>query len=164
MRLSSHLARIDVAAAVYAGIAAGIAATVVQVVLWAALPTHGRRSFSGTRALPQRSSLAAASCRRRPVSTGGSWRWRRWCISRWPSAGLVLATLIAGPRAPKALITGAAFGLILYAVNMYGFTVIFPWFAASRDWITAAAHAAFGIAAAGAYRLAAGVRQRRARR
>lgn len=51
-----------------------------------------------------------------------------------------------------ALITGAAFGLVLYAVNMYGFTAIFPWFMQSRDWIAAIAHIAFGLGAAGSYR------------
>jgi hypothetical protein len=43
----------------------------------------------------------------------------------------------------------------LYAINMYGFTAIFPWFAASRDKITLTAHIAFGVVAAGAYRIAA---------
>ena len=36
---------------------------------------------------------------------------------------------------------------------MYGFTVVFPWFQAARDPITLATHAAFGTAAAGAYKM-----------
>jgi len=36
-------------------------------------------------------------------------------------------------------------------VNMHGFTLVFPWFAQARDWITLAAHVAFGVVAAGAW-------------
>ncbi len=42
---------------------------------------------------------------------------------------------------------GALLGALLYAINMYGFTLVFPWFAATRDWITFAAHVVFGISA-----------------
>jgi hypothetical protein len=42
---------------------------------------------------------------------------------------------------------------------MYGLSALFPWFASSRDWITAAAHLAFGVALAGVYRLAARARR-----
>jgi hypothetical protein len=40
---------------------------------------------------------------------------------------------------------GAAFGLTLFLINMYGFTAVYPWFAADRDWITAIAHLVFGV-------------------
>lgn len=40
----------------------------------------------------------------------------------------------------------------LYAVNLYGFTALFPWFAQLRDWITIAAHLVFGVTAASVYR------------
>lgn len=53
------------------------------------------------------------------------------------------------------MLAGAAFGLFLYALDMYGFTMIFPWFEATRDGITVATHVAFGIVAAGAYRVLA---------
>lgn len=72
MRLSSHLARIDVAAAVYAGIAAGIAATVVQ--LHRHLPVV--RSFSrldyrgGARGLRNRGGGRVSTGRRRPAAPG----------------------------------------------------------------------------------------------
>lgn len=46
----------------------------------------------------------------------------------------------------RALAFGIAYGLAIYAVNLHGFTAIFPWFAASRDWPTVAAHAVFGMA------------------
>lgn len=158
-------ARIDVVAAVYAGIAAGIAATIVQVVLWAAF----------TDAWPIllfRDSRFAAAIVMGPavLPPPAGFDWRIVAVATLVhftlaiGYGLVLAALIAGRRPPAALVTGAAFGLILYAINMFGFTVIFPWFAAARDWITAAAHTAFGIAVAGAYRLAAGIRQERGQR
>ena len=53
-----------------------------------------------------------------------------------------------------ALLAGGVLVLALFVVNMYGFTALFPWFAASRDGITLAAHIAFGVVAAGAYRVA----------
>jgi hypothetical protein len=65
--------------------------------------------------------------------------------------GFALAGVIARLTRPTALLAGASFGLALYAINMYGFTAVFPWFEADRDWITIAAHAAFGITAAGVY-------------
>jgi hypothetical protein len=70
--------------------------------------------------------------------------------------GLILARFIAGLRVAASLLAGSGFGLILYAINMYGFTAIFPWFASARDWITAVAHVVFGVALAGAYRVTGG--------
>ncbi|SNT00991.1 hypothetical protein SAMN06265795_111126 [Noviherbaspirillum humi] len=46
------------------------------------------------------------------------------------------------------LVIGPLFGLALYAINMHGFTLIFPWFEVNRDWITVLAHLAFGVTAA----------------
>ena len=51
----------------------------------------------------------------------------------------------------EALLAGLVFGLILYVVNMYGVTVMFPWFSEVRDWITVAAHVVFGISVAAVY-------------
>lgn len=67
--------------------------------------------------------------------------------------GLILSRLISRLRTRSSLIAGAAFGLCLYAVNMYGFTAVFPWFEATRDGTTVATHAAFGMVAAGVYRM-----------
>ena len=46
-----------------------------------------------------------------------------------------------------ALLAGIGFGVALYMINLYGFTVIFPWFAQTRGWITLIAHAVFGLTA-----------------
>jgi len=67
--------------------------------------------------------------------------------------GVILGLVIARLSTALALLAGAVFGLLLYGINMYGFTAAFPWFEATRDWITATAHVVFGIAAAAAYKL-----------
>ena len=64
----------------------------------------------------------------------------------------VLAGFVSRRGLPSALLTGAAYGLALFGINMYGFTLVFPWFAAARDWITLAAHVLFGISAAAVYK------------
>jgi len=44
------------------------------------------------------------------------------------------------------LLIGAGFGAALYAVNLHGFTLLFPWFIAARGGITLTAHLLFGMA------------------
>lgn len=63
----------------------------------------------------------------------------------------VLAAIINGMNAERAILIGAGFGAALYAVNYYAFTNAFPWFIASRGWITLISHVAFGLIAAGIY-------------
>ena len=50
-----------------------------------------------------------------------------------------------------ALATGAVGGLVLYLVNFYGFTAVFPWFAMARTPITIFTHIVFGLVAVWAY-------------
>jgi hypothetical protein len=69
--------------------------------------------------------------------------------------GLILVLAIHRLGMTLALLSGLVFGLILYVVNMYGITEIFPWFSAARDWITIVAHAVFGISVAAAYKVSA---------
>lgn len=68
-------------------------------------------------------------------------------------AGMV-ALLVQRQPAGRAVMLGAAFGLVLYLVNLHGFTRVFPWFAPARGWIAVVAHLAFGAVAAAAYRWA----------
>jgi hypothetical protein len=157
--LSSRAVGIDVRAAVYAGVAAGILATIVQIVLWAifteALPAIFFRDSRfaaaivlGRGVLPPPASFDAGIVL---IAT----------LVHFALAiayGLMLAWLIARLRPVASLLAGAAFGLCVYAVNMYGFATVFPWFASSRDWITAATHLVFGMVSAGVYRLAARAR------
>ena len=50
------------------------------------------------------------------------------------------------------LLAGAGFGALLYFVNLYGFTSIFPWFTQARGGITLAVHLVFGIVVMLTYR------------
>lgn len=140
-------------AAAYAGIAAGIGATIVEIVLWLAF----------TDALPEiffrDARFAAAIVMGRgvlPPAAGSDWRVLlaatlvHFALS--VVYGLILSRLIWRLRMSASLLAGTAFGLFVFALNMYGLTAVFPWFEATRDWITFAAHLAFGIVAAGVYR------------
>jgi hypothetical protein len=60
---------------------------------------------------------------------------------------LAVGRLSLGP----ALAIGGIGGAILYLVNFYGFTALFPWFAMARNWISIFGHVVFGLVAAGAY-------------
>ena len=59
-------------------------------------------------------------------------------------------TFRQGGRIDPTLLAGVFYGLLIYAVNLYGLTWLFPWFAVSRDWVTLLAHLAFGISLSGA--------------
>jgi hypothetical protein len=47
---------------------------------------------------------------------------------------------------------GVIAGLVLYLVNFYGFTYVFPWFAMARNSVSVAGHVLFGLVAALSYR------------
>ncbi|MBA3579606.1 MAG: hypothetical protein H0W42_06405 [Gemmatimonadaceae bacterium] len=65
---------------------------------------------------------------------------------------LILAWIVARFEMGVAVLIGAGFGLLLYLVNFYGFTAIFPWFAMARNWISIFSHIMFGVFAAAAYK------------
>lgn len=50
-----------------------------------------------------------------------------------------------------AILSGAVFGIVVYYINFYGFTAVFPWFAMARGAISIFAHAVFGAVAGGVY-------------
>ncbi len=142
----------DLRAAMAAGVVAGIIATLAQLALWAlftdALPAILYRDARlaaavvlGRRVLPPPATFDAT------VMLAATLVHFAVAIA-W---ALVLATALARAPARFALPAGALFGLVVYAVDLYGFTALFPWFAASRDAIAVAAHVVFGIAAAGTY-------------
>lgn len=70
----------------------------------------------------------------------------------------VFAVVIGRMNPVPALVVGVIGGLILYLVNFYGFTGLFPWFAMARNWISIFGHVVFGLAVAGTY---LGIRQYR---
>ena len=152
-------------AAAYAGIIAGILATVVQIALWSvftdALPTIFFRDAR---------FAAAIVMGRKVLPPPASFDWMVMLVAIGVhfalsiAYGLALSPLISRLRTAPSMLAGAAFGLGLYGVNMYGFTAVFPWFQASRDSITLATHAVFGVAAAGVYKMLAQQRFVRARR
>jgi uncharacterized protein YndB with AHSA1/START domain len=141
------------AAAVGAGIGAGIIATAVQLLLWWAY------SIPLPDILLRDTRLAAAIVMgRRVLPPPASFEWDVMLVATLVhfllsiSYGLLMAPLLSRCGLRQALLAGALFGLALYGINLYGFTAVFPWFEASRDWITAAAHVSFGITAAGIYK------------
>ncbi len=66
---------------------------------------------------------------------------------------LVLAAILtaAGSGMGAAVGIGVAFGLVVYLVNFYGFTALFPWFENARNWITILSHLGFGGVLGGSY-------------
>lgn len=64
---------------------------------------------------------------------------------------IALAVVVERVGFGLALAIGTGFGLLLYVVNFYGFTAVFPWFAMARNWVSVFAHAVFGLVAAWAY-------------
>lgn len=63
----------------------------------------------------------------------------------------IFAIIVRGWGRPMTLVAGAVFGLVIYGVNFYGFTAIFPWFAMARNIVTIASHVIFGLALAYTY-------------
>lgn len=142
----------DPLAALGAGLLAGVLATLVQIMLWwlAALPVM-ETLWRDTR-------LTAAIVLGADVLTATH-------LSPWTLMlvatlihftlsgiyGLVLARFIDRLPAGRALLAGGCFGAALYVVNLYGFSLLFPWFAVTRDGITALTHVAFGMLLAGGY-------------
>jgi hypothetical protein len=139
--------------AALAGIVAGVAATIAQIALWWAasepLPAILFRDARLTAAiLMGRSVLPPPATFDAPVMLIATIVHFALSIAY----GLALALFISRMSRAVALLAGAAFGASLYAINMYGFTVVFPWFVAARDWITVAAHIVFGMVAAVVYK------------
>lgn len=140
-------------AAVCAGVAAGVVATAVQIVLW----------WAFWDALPgilyRDARLAAAILMGRAVlPPPATFDWAVMLVATLVHFALsvaysmILACFISRLGMTRSLLAGTLYGLVLYGINMHGFTVIFPWFAQARDWITIVTHVAFGVALAGAYK------------
>jgi hypothetical protein len=149
-------AGVDARAAIYAGVAAGILATALQIVLWAiftdAIPAILYRDSRFAAAIVLGPGVLPPPASFDPVIMMIA------AVVHFALAiayALLLAWLIANLRMRTSLVVGAAFGLSVYALNMYGFTAVFPWFASSRDWITTLTHLVFGMVLAAVYRIAA---------
>lgn len=144
---------LDWRAVVYAGVAAGAAATLAQFLLWwvfwGALPEMLYRDARLT---------AAIIMGRDVLPPPATLDWAVMAVATLIHFVLsiiytaVLAGFVSRRGMPSALVVGAVYGLALFGINMYGFTLVFPWFAAARDGITLAAHVLFGVSAAAVYK------------
>lgn len=66
--------------------------------------------------------------------------------------GLIVGWLVHRFNWAGGLLIGAAFGIAVYILNFYLIApVMFPWFEMAQNWISAFAHAVFGLVAGGAY-------------
>ena len=140
-------------AAIYAGVAAGIIATAVQIILWWAcwdvLPGILYRDARLAAAIVMGSGVLP------PPAT---FDWAVMSVATLIHVALsmvysiILARFISRCGMLVAVLVGVWYGLVLFGVNMYGFTMLFPWFAEARDWITLMAHAVFGGSCAGVYK------------
>jgi hypothetical protein len=145
---------IGIGPAILAGISAAILSTIVEVPLWWA------GAFRLPETLLRDARLTAAIVLGRDVLPPPStFDWRVMIAATVVHFGLsiiyaaVIAATIDRLRFRPAIALGAISGLLLYVINMYGFTVIFPWFADTRGWITAAAHVTFGATAGAVYKV-----------
>ena len=143
----------DGRAAVWAGVAAGVGSALAQVLLWLAF------TDAFPHALFRDARLTAAILLGQgvlpPPPTFDAVIMLISALIHFALSivyGLALAWVLVRAAVGASLLIGALFGLALYAVNLYGFTVLFPWFAQVRDWITITAHLVFGVTAAGVYR------------
>src|SRR6266508_1466679 len=66
--------------------------------------------------------------------------------------GFVFAWIASRMSLGAALIAGGIFGIVVYVVNFYGFTAVFPWFAMARNWISILSHVVFGVVLAYTYK------------
>lgn len=129
---------------VVGGLVAGAAATVAQMALWA---LAGEDVWS---LLVADTSRAARVLLGSAVSQSSPWRVlaAATLVHVAVSAGYGVLFTAATARHPDAIgvTTSAAYGALVYAINLHAFTLLWPWFVGSRGAATFAAHLAFGVA------------------
>ena len=137
-----------------AGLVAGTLATVTQMLLWA---VTGEDAWE---LLLRDSRLTAALVLGRPAlspSAGVDIRALTAAAVVHFSLSIIYAALLlpVTKRLPPtaAMLAGALFGALLYLLNLYALTAIFPWFAEARGVIRFAAHIVFGLSVMSTYRL-----------
>lgn len=134
------------------GIGAGILATVVQIALWrlAGMPileTLFRDARLTAALLMGPGVLPPPSTAQWDILVVATLIHFALSISYALAPALMTARLSAGP----AIVAGALYGLGIYIVNLYGFTLLFPWFSVARDWVTLLTHIVFGMGLTGGY-------------
>ncbi|GAA4864056.1 hypothetical protein GCM10023332_15240 [Luteimonas vadosa] len=63
----------------------------------------------------------------------------------------VFAFIAKGRSVGSAALIGGVFGLVVYLVNFYGMTSMFPWFEMARNWVSIFAHVVFGVVLGSTY-------------
>lgn len=150
--LPCSFSSIDRGAAMWAGIIAGVLATLAQGVMWWIfiddILNPLLRDTQLTAALVMGEAVLPPPIRFSPgimiVAAA-----IHFVLSIFYA--MLLAWAIHRQSWGMSLLTGVVFGLAIYVLNLYGLTLLFPWFTEVRDGITLAAHLVFGITAAGAY-------------
>jgi hypothetical protein len=139
-----------------AGVVAGSLATAVQMLLWWLSATPVLET------LLRDARLTAAIVMGRGVLTSvPAERWDVLLIATFIHFFLSVAyaaiamLFVRRLNAIPAILTGAAYGLTIYGVNLHGLTAIFPWFSVSRGWVAMLVHVVFGITLAGTCRILA---------
>lgn len=66
-------------------------------------------------------------------------------------SAFVLGFIIRGRPVGQAMLIGGVFGLVVYGVNFYAMTELFPWFVEGRNWVTVLSHLVFGVVLAWIY-------------
>jgi len=142
--------RINPVTVLLSGIFAGTIATIAQLALW------WLTDIPMLATLLRDARLAAAIVMGPDVlPPPATARWDILMVASLLHFGLsaiyaiIPALLASRLGARQAMAIGGLYGLAIYAINLHGFTAVFPWFTVSRDWVTMAAHAVFGIALAG---------------
>ena len=142
-----------VLAAVAGGIAAGIVSTVVQIALWLLFTND----FPGI-LLRDARLTAALLFGSRALAPGAVADWQVMGAATLIHFGLsviygaVMGAVVRPLAGVRLVAAGALLGVALYIINLYGFTLLLPWFSAARGWITVAAHVAFGVTAVVVFR------------
>lgn len=146
--------RIDPVLALIVGIGAGVLATAIQLGLWWAAEMPVLDTL-----LRDARFTAAMVMGERILPPPLTPRWDILAVATLIhfalsfAYALVLAPLVRRVSNARTLMAGAVYGLAIYAVNLHGMALLFPWFVQTRDWVTLATHAFFGVALAGGYRL-----------
>lgn len=141
----------DWRAAVVAGLVAGLLTMLLWVILWA-LTTGGSpwTPFHHTAAIlmGEGALVPSQTLDLQVVLTG---------LVMHLLLSLVYAVILAFIIHRWGLIAGifggVLFGLCLYVINYFTFSMLFPWFYALRSWFALAGHVFFGAAAGGIYEL-----------
>ncbi len=136
---------------ILAAVAAAVASTLMQILLW-----WGFTGVSPWPLLSRDARLTAAIVMGQTVlPPSGTFDPVVWLVAAFIhfTLSIIYAAIVMYPASrvgvAAGMVFGAAAGVVVYIVNLYGFAAIFPWFVQSRGGITLLAHAVFGMTLAG---------------